>query len=40
MQGEYNCSSRPALWPAKIYLARPLPAAGVEEPGVEEGPPV
>ena len=41
--GGYNRTSRPAVQPAKIYLARPLPAAllhltpaGVEEAGVEE----
>ena len=26
-KGRYNRSSRPAVRPAKIYLARPLPAA-------------
>ena len=36
--GAYNRTSRPAPRPAKFYLARPLPAAGVEEDaGVEEG---
>ena len=47
-KGGYNLTSRPAVRLAKIYLARPLPApgmtttpaAGVEDAGVEEGPPV
>ena len=41
--GAYNGTSRPAVRPAKIYLARPLPlpyfvytGCGVEEAGVEE----
>ena len=29
--GAYNRTSRTAARPAKFYLARPLPAAGVEE---------
>ena len=31
----YNRTSRPAVRPAKTYLAWPLPVAGVEEAGVE-----
>ena len=46
MWGAYNRASRLAVWPAKTYLVRPLPAAvlrlhqststGVEEAGLED----
>ena len=36
--GAYNRTSGPAARPPKIYLPRPVPAAGVEEgAGEEEG---